>query len=425
MNKKFTKTIILIVFVVFLGITRVEAKSKVCIYKDGDRTNKIEIDDSFSSADLQKGSYAHGRVENWSSSNGTGFTAYDYFEANGRTCPPYLVERRDVFANEVYFADDDTLSKVKKYARESKWIKRKIYVYDLASEKNGDGMRGDASNNNSVTTITSKTCSCSGKDKGKKLSVTMKVSDNLSKPRITVKFGDATNDEPILNWDEPLETMDGFSKKKTTYTFMDALIENNQCPDYAILYKGNGKLGSYGLVVSDKDNLSEVEDALKEYKTGNGNIYTVGCQETVIDNTPTTSNKPQTSNEYDDPTINSNVTPLSPNFDTYSCGGSYLTGIPTRIPKLTKFIYIFLQILVPIAIIILGSLDLLKAVGGQKEDEIKKGQQVFIKRLVGAAIVFFVFAIVKFAISLVSDNSTSIINCMDCFLKNNDSCVKE
>lgn len=424
MNKKFTKTIILIVFVVFLGITRVEAKSKVCIYKDGDRTNKIEIDDSFSSADLQDGSHAHGRVENWSSSNGTGFTAYDYFEENGRTCPPYLVERRDVMWNEVYFADDDTLDKVKKYARESKWIKRKIYVYDLASEKNGDGMRGDASNNNSVTTITSKTCSCSGTDKGKKMSVTIKVTDDLSEPRVTVKLGDKKNNENIQNWQKPLVTRSGFlwkDKHPSDYTYMDDLVKNNKCPDYALLYRGGG----FFLVVSDEENLSEVKDALQEHMTGDGDVYQVGCQETVIDNTPTTSNKPQTSNEYDDPTINSNVTPLSPDFDTYSCGGSYLTGIPTRIPKLTKFIYIFLQILVPIAIIILGSLDLLKAVGGQKEDEIKKGQQVFIKRLVGAAIVFFVFAIVKFAISLVSDNSTSIINCMDCFLKNNDSCVKE
>ncbi len=421
MNKKLTKTIILIVFVVFLGITRVEAISKICIYVDGDKTNKIEIDDSFASADLQSGSYAHGRVENWSSSNGTGFVGYDYFEEHGRTCPPYLVERKDVMANEVYFADEESLDDVKDYARNSKWITRGIYVYDLSSEKNGDGMHGDNSNNNSVTTITSKTCSCSGTDGGKKISVTFDVSDDLTAPRPTIKFGDEKNDENIDNWKS------GY--KDSDYTYMADLQKNNKCPNYAVISR-SPNVDSYLLLVSDEKNVSEIREQAKKF--GNNwfgaapaTVYQVSCQETVIDNTPTTSNKPPTSNEYDEPSINSNVSPLGPSFDTYSCGGSYLTGIPEKIPKLTKFIYIFLQILVPIAIIILGSLDLLKAVGGQKEDEIKKGQQVFIKRLVGAAIVFFVFAIVKFAISLVSDSSTSIIDCIDCFLKNNDSCIKE
>ncbi len=421
MNKKLTKTIILIVFVVFLGITRVEAISKVCIYVDGDKTNKIEIDDSFASADLQSGSYAHGRVENWSSSNGTGFVGYDYFEEHGRTCPPYLVERKDAMANEVYFADEESLDDVKDYARNSKWITRGIYVYDLSSEKNGDGMHGDNSNNNSVTTITSKTCSCSGTDGGKKISVTFDVSDDLTAPRPTIKFGDEKNDENIDNWKS------GY--KDSDYTYMADLQKNNKCPNYAVISR-SPNVDSYLLLVSDEKNVSEIREQAKKF--GNNwfgaapaTVYQVSCQETVIDNTPTTSNKPPTSNEYDEPSINSNVSPLGPSFDTYSCGGSYLTGIPEKIPKLTKFIYIFLQILVPIAIIILGSLDLLKAVGGQKEDEIKKGQQVFIKRLVGAAIVFFVFAIVKFAISLVSDSSTSIIDCIDCFLKNNDSCIKE
>lgn len=425
MNKKLTKTIILIVFVVFLGIGKADAISKTCLYVDGNRNNTITIDDSFSSASIQSGSNAHGKVMNWSSNHKSGFSGYDFFEANGRICPPKLVEIRNVTSNDVYFADSNSLDAVKKYANSGNLINRSFYVYDLASELDGEGQHGDTSNNNSATKITSKTCSCNGTDKSKKISVEIKVSESLTNPRTTIKFGDASNDESIANWDEPLVTRSGFlnwNKHESTYTYKQDLISNNKCPDYALLYRGGG----YFLAVSDEDNLSEVKAAIQEHMTGNGTVYTIGCHETIIDNKPSTSNKQEgTSNEYDDPTINSNVTPLSPDFDTYSCGGSYLTGIPVKIPKLTKFIYIFLQVLVPIAIIILGSLDLLKAVAAQKEDEIKKGQQVFIKRLVGAAIVFFVFAIVKFIISIVSDNSTSIINCVDCFLKNNDSCVEE
>ena len=61
-------------------------------------------------------------------------------------------------------------------------------------------------------------------------------------------------------------------------------------------------------------------------------------------------------------------------------------------------------------------LDLAKAVMAQKEDEIKKGQQTLIKRLVAAAIVFFIFSIVKMVATYLSDNS-SVGSCMNCFIK--------
>lgn len=417
MNKKLTKTIILIVFVVFLGVTRVEAKvAKTCIYEFEGKMNKISINDTYSDATIVSGSNAHGKVMNWSSGHKSGFSGYDYFVSNNNNCPPVLLQEKNVFSDDLWFADGNTIQKVSDYFNDKYW------PYDLVAQEDGEGSRGDTSNNNSATIITRKTCSCSGNDGGKKMSVTIEVTDDFSEPRTTVKLGDKKNNENIQNWDKTIFALNGFHTETTSYTYMKDLASNNKCPDYALLYAGN----DWYLAVSDEENLSEVKKVVENHWSGNAKTYVVGCQETVINNKPSTSNKQEeTSNEYDDPTINSNVTPLSPEFDTYSCGGSYLTGIPVKIPKLTKFIYIFLQILVPIAIIILGSLDLLKAVAAQKEDEIKKGQQVFIKRLVGAAIVFFVFAIVKFIISIVSDNSTSIINCVDCFLKNNDSCVEE
>ena len=66
--------------------------------------------------------------------------------------------------------------------------------------------------------------------------------------------------------------------------------------------------------------------------------------------------------------------------------------------------------------------DFLKALTSQKEDEIKKGQQVFIKRLIAGVIVFFVIAVVKFVISSIAGNdSEGIMNCVDCFIKGPDS----
>ena len=72
----------------------------------------------------------------------------------------------------------------------------------------------------------------------------------------------------------------------------------------------------------------------------------------------------------------------------------------------------------PVVLVIVGSLDFFKAISAQKEEDIKKGQQMFIKRLVYAAVVFFVFVIVKVLISAVADTTgSSIIECAECFIE--------
>ena len=109
-----------------------------------------------------------------------------------------------------------------------------------------------------------------------------------------------------------------------------------------------------------------------------------------------------------------------PGTDTVSCGS--VTDIPASIPKTIHIIYIIIQIFVPLALIIFGMLDMTKAVMGQKEDEIKKGQQTLIKRVIAAAVVFFVFSVVKLVISFVSDSSDVTV-CLNCFI--DDNCTPE
>lgn len=103
---------------------------------------------------------------------------------------------------------------------------------------------------------------------------------------------------------------------------------------------------------------------------------------------------------------------------TYSkiqCGD---VKIPYIFAKTSSIVVMVLQILVPVIIIVIGSFDLIKAIVAQKEDEIKKGWQTFIKRLIVGVIVFLVIAVVKFVIGFVADNSE--LNCIDCFV--NDKC---
>lgn len=101
-------------------------------------------------------------------------------------------------------------------------------------------------------------------------------------------------------------------------------------------------------------------------------------------------------------------------------------GIPAKIAHIISLAILLIQIIVPILLIIWGMLDLGKAVMAQKEDEIKKGQQTFIKRVVAAVVVFFVIVIVKLVVGLVADDS-NITNCIDdvlsCKTIKNDTCV--
>ncbi len=96
--------------------------------------------------------------------------------------------------------------------------------------------------------------------------------------------------------------------------------------------------------------------------------------------------------------------------------------IDSSIVDLVHLVIRIIQIAVPIILVIFGMFDLVKAMMSQKEDEIKKGQQIFIKRVLAAVLVFFVIAIVKFVISAVAGNtSNELIDCINCFVEGSDS----
>ena len=105
-----------------------------------------------------------------------------------------------------------------------------------------------------------------------------------------------------------------------------------------------------------------------------------------------------------------------------SCGSNLMSNIPSLIPRVISIIYTIIQVAVPIVLVIFGMLDLFKGITAGKEDDIKKGQTILIKRLITAAIVFFVFVFIKLLISFVADsNGNRIIECAECFIKNSCS----
>ena len=61
---------------------------------------------------------------------------------------------------------------------------------------------------------------------------------------------------------------------------------------------------------------------------------------------------------------------LQTNF--YSCGDELIEKIPANVPKIINIVYLFIQVLIPIILIIMGMITLLKAVSSSKEEDVKK-----------------------------------------------------
>lgn len=79
-----------------------------------------------------------------------------------------------------------------------------------------------------------------------------------------------------------------------------------------------------------------------------------------------------------------------------------------------------IQIGIPIILIVLGMLDLGKAVMASKEDEIKNAQKMLLKRCIYAVAIFFVVLIVQLVFGLLSttdddDISSTSTSWSDCW----------
>ena len=77
-----------------------------------------------------------------------------------------------------------------------------------------------------------------------------------------------------------------------------------------------------------------------------------------------------------------------------------------------KFIISLIQFGVPVVIIILGSIDLFKAVVASKEDEIKSAQKLLIKRVIYGVVIFFLVTIVTLIFKNIGGaKSTTLVQC--------------
>lgn len=111
----------------------------------------------------------------------------------------------------------------------------------------------------------------------------------------------------------------------------------------------------------------------------------------------------------------------------YSCNSSIKGAmIDSKIPELVSTIITVIKIAVPVLLVIFGMLDLMKGIIASKEEEIKKGRQIFIKRLIAGALVFLVFTIVQLIIGFVADekDKTNMMTCVECFINGDCTYMK-
>ena len=107
--------------------------------------------------------------------------------------------------------------------------------------------------------------------------------------------------------------------------------------------------------------------------------------------------------------------------DKVTCLGDI--EVNTFFPEVVSLIVNIIKIGVPIVLIILGMMDMFKAMTAQKEDEIKKAQGLFVKRLVAGVLVFLVFVIVDLLFSVLSGfgddtgANSDVWDCANCFIK--------
>lgn len=98
-------------------------------------------------------------------------------------------------------------------------------------------------------------------------------------------------------------------------------------------------------------------------------------------------------------------------FLTNKTAASVCAGGIKDIVGLAKMVIKVLQLVVPIGLIIMGTVDMAKAVIAGDEKKMKEAQKPFIKRIIAAVIVFLIPIIVNMVLNFVTTGNSEWIDC--------------
>ena len=92
--------------------------------------------------------------------------------------------------------------------------------------------------------------------------------------------------------------------------------------------------------------------------------------------------------------------------------------IPGQVASLVKMAYTAILIAVPLLLIITGMITLASSIMKQKEEDVKKAQQLLVKKFVAGAIVFFLFILIRW---LVAYFDSDLADCFDALINYNEA----
>ena len=186
--------------------------------------------------------------------------------------------------------------------------------------------------------------------------------------------------------------------------------------DYTIKYDASGFFSSDGLGTQ----MINAEKCLPiTYKFENANITNPNDKEIIIgsdyDKSLSAGSTVTLIEASPTPTPTSTPTPSNPSYNPYDeierCeGAAAIDGIPScwcmpaAVADITSFIYKFLQIGGPVLLIILGAIDLGKAIVATDESGIQKAKKKLVNKFVAAACIFLVFAVIQMIVNIVGGN---------------------
>lgn len=211
-----------------------------------------------------------------------------------------------------------------------------------------------------------------------------KYEQNVTVNKLGQKLDD--NNESVLNWKK--DKKDGTTDIKVPSV---NIRTTGNCPAYLILKtKKNGQnYEVYGFNdLTKAENFSRALNQTDSHKSWGITKYKNEA-----------TGKEYTSEDYFGSFINMNIIKecdptRNPDCEIVCSDLFGKSSDKTSIAYIIDMILSYVRIIVPILIILLGSLDLGKAVIAGRADEMKKAQNTFIKRIIMGVIIFFVPVIV-------------------------------
>lgn len=188
--------------------------------------------------------------------------------------------------------------------------------------------------------------------------------------------------EPLINADR--DKSDGHTGK------IIKSVDGNTCPAYVVYRRYDGILFFNNDGIWGFNNSAEAETFRQESMQSSNRMLAWSSSITNITKEEFESNIKKNVENYTTGNVNNNVNynvgGVSTSDEQLSCEELFDPSIMELVNDVLKYP----RFIVPIIILVLGTLDFFKAVMAGKEDEMKKAQKTFIKRVIIGVLVFLV-----------------------------------